>query len=204
MNALDVGKITAKTQVRQLAFLSGGFGNVRKRICARVIVEQVVPREKPDIEQRAGAEQVSPGRREIVRLDLCALILAGRHCIKRVRILEPGTRIAAVQMNRIGTTKLQIHAVEHVLLITLGMNDLEFRWIEETARIQAVRRDEIAPLRSSKRYIEARIIRTETPVRSAYTSNRLRLAQARTRCHLDDQARLVSKFRGRRARDHFQ
>ena len=163
-----------------------------------------MPGEKSDIEQCAGAEQVSPGRREIVGLDLCALILAGRYCIKRVRILEPGTRIAAIQMNGIGTSKLQVHAVEYVLLVTLGVDDLEFRRIEKTARIQAIRRNEIAPLRASERHIEAPIIRSETPVRSSHTPNRLRLAQAGTRCHLDDQARLVSKFRGRRARDHFQ
>src|SRR5207302_10777599 len=94
-------------------------------------------------------------RLDIVHFDLCALVLAGSHRIKRVQILEPGTRIAAVQMNGIGTTKLQIHAVEYVLLVALGMHDLEFRWIEEPAGIQAIRRKEIAPLGAPKRHIEA-------------------------------------------------
>src|SRR5690348_2750465 len=102
-------------------------------------------------------------------------------------------------MNRIGTAELQIHAVEYVLLVALRMDDLEFRRIEETACIQAICGNEIAPLRTSKRHIEAHIIRTETSVRSSHASNRFRLSEPGTRRHLDNQAGLVAKFSWRRA-----
>src|SRR5882757_6039242 len=102
------------------------------------------------------------------------------------------------------TGKLQVHAVEDVLLVTFRMDDLKLRRIEETARIQAIRRDKIPPLRASKGHIEASIIRAETPVRSSHTSNWFRLAEAGTRRHLDDQAGLVTKFSGRSPGDHLQ
>ena len=76
MDALHIGKIAAQTQVGQLALLSGSFGKIRQGICAGVIVELVVSCEKGDIQQGAGAEQVGPSRRNVVGLDLCALILA--------------------------------------------------------------------------------------------------------------------------------
>ncbi len=96
VDSLNIGQIAAKAQVRKLAPLGSGLGNIRKRICARVVVELVVPREETDVQQSAGAEQVSPGRRKVVGFDLCALILAGCQCVERVRILEPGTRIAPI------------------------------------------------------------------------------------------------------------
>ena len=76
MDALHIGKIAAQTQVGQLALLSGSLGKIRQGICAGVIVELVVPCEEGDIQQGAGAEQVGPSRRNVVGLDLCALILA--------------------------------------------------------------------------------------------------------------------------------
>src|SRR5438034_1855708 len=91
-----------------------------------------------------------------------------------------------------------------VLLVTLGMDDLEFRRIEETSCFQPVRSDEIAPLRAPKRYVKGPVRRPETPVRGSHASNRLRLAQPGTRRYLDDQARLVAKFGGRGAGDYFQ
>src|SRR5438093_8951340 len=107
-------------------------------------------------------------------------------------------------MNRIGTAELQIHAVEYVLLVAFGMDDLEFLWIEETACIQAIRRKEIAPLRASKRHIKAPVRRPETSVRSSHTADRFCLTKTGARRYLDDQAGLVSEFSGWRAGDHFQ
>ena len=49
-------------------------------------------------------------------------------------------------MNRIGARELIIHAVEDVLFIALGVEDLEFRRIEKTAGVQAVEFEEIAPV----------------------------------------------------------
>src|SRR6266403_5400171 len=107
-------------------------------------------------------------------------------------------------MHGVCTGKLQVHAVEDVLLVTFRMDDLKLRRIEETARIQAIRRDEIAPLQASKGHIEATIIRAKAPIRSSHTSNRFCLAEAGTRRYLDYQARLVTKFGGRSAGDYFQ
>src|SRR5436309_10326834 len=98
---------------------------------------------------------MSPGRRNIVGLDLCTLILAGRQRIERVWILEPGPRVAPIKVHGVRTRKLQVHAVKYVLLVTFGMNDLEFRRIEETTRVQAIRRDEIAPLLPPKGHVKA-------------------------------------------------
>src|SRR5216684_5404056 len=84
------------------------------------------------------------------------------------------------------------------------MDHLELRRIEESARVQAVCGDEIAPLLTSKRYVHASVRRPEAPIRSSQTANWFGLAEAGTRRYLDHQARLVTKFGGRSAGDHFQ
>ena len=107
-------------------------------------------------------------------------------------------------MHRVCVGKLQVHAVEYVLLVALGMHHLEFGWIEETAGIQRIRGDEIAPLRTAKPYVKATVRRAKAAVRGFHAAHRFCLAQAGTRRHLDDQTRLVTKFGGRSAGDDFQ
>src|SRR5256885_15949159 len=102
-------------------------------------------------------------------------------------------------MHRVCAGKLQVHAVEKVLFVALGMHHLEFWRIEETASIQRVRGDEIAPLRTAKRYVKATVRRAKAAVRGFHAAHRFCLAQAGTRRHLDDQTRLVTKFGGRSA-----
>jgi len=66
-------------------------------------------------------------------------------------------------MHGICTGNLKVHAIEYVLLVALGMDDLELRGIQEAARVQAVRRDEIAPLRPPKRHVKAPVHRAKLP-----------------------------------------
>src|SRR2546423_5136051 len=106
-------------------------------------------------------------------------------------------------MHRVCAGKLQVHAVEKVLFVALGMHHLEFWGIEETAGVQRVRGDEIAPLRTAKRYVKATVGRAKAAVRGFHAAHRFCLAQAGTRRHLDDQTRLVTKFGGRSAGDDF-
>src|SRR5437867_10561779 len=84
------------------------------------------------------------------------------------------------------------------------MHDLEFRRIEETARVQTIRRNEIAPFRSSERHVKAPVRRPETAIRSSHTTNWFCLAKAGTRRHLNHQTRLVTKFGRRRSGDQLQ
>src|SRR5580765_2060791 len=55
--------------------------------------------------------------------------------IERVGILKPGTCVSEVHVDGIRLVGLKVHTVKDVLLVTLGMHDGKFRWIEEPAGI---------------------------------------------------------------------
>jgi len=119
--ALHVGHIRAQARVRQLSLLikrrRGATGNesrtVRKNVSTRVIVEAVLTDEPSEGEQRRGADQAGPHRRDIERLDLRSLVLRWQgdpservihsdiQVVNRVGSLEPRTRVLKVRVNRI-------------------------------------------------------------------------------------------------------
>src|SRR5436309_16070390 len=84
------------------------------------------------------------------------------------------------------------------------MNRSNFRWIEEAPAAQSIRRDEVAPFLIAPRQIESRVRAPETAVRRVNAPSRFAYPQARSRGHLDHQARLVPKLRRWRAGNHFQ
>ena len=66
--------------------------------------------------------------------------------VVRIGILKPGTREAQVEVNGVRSRELVVHAVEQVLLITLGVHYSKLRRIKKPARVQAARGNEIPPL----------------------------------------------------------
>ena len=77
--------------------------------------------------------------------------------VKRVRRLKPRTRVAAVDVDRIGCVELVIHAVEDVSLIAFVVHHAEFRRIEEAPALKPAGCDEVAPALSTVGEIESRV-----------------------------------------------
>src|SRR5258708_26184612 len=140
-----------------------------------------------------------PGRGEIISLNLSPLVLIDGRRSEGVRGLEPGTRIIAGQVCRVGVGKLKVGAIEDVLLVALRVNHLKLRRIEEPTGVEPAGGDEVAPLRGSIREIEAGRRAAKRTVGGSQAAGRLCLPQTGTRGDLDHQARLISILGGRRA-----
>ena len=117
--------------------------------------------------------------------------------------LKPRTRVAQVQLDRVCIGEFIVHAVEKVLFVPFIVHDRVFRGIEEAAGLQPAERDKIPPVSAAIRQVGRETRRAEAAVRCGYTAVRLINSQTGARRHLDDQARLVSKFRRRCAGDYF-
>ena len=57
-------------------------------------------------------------------------------------------------MNRVVGRKLEVKAVEEILFVTFGVDDLEFRWIQETSCVQSGYRNKVADLLVAVRKVE--------------------------------------------------
>ncbi len=107
-------------------------------------------------------------------------------------------------MDRIRAANHVIRAIEKILFITLVMDGLEFRRIEEPAGVQAVDGEEISPFFAAERDSKSAAHGAKASIRSRETPSRLRHSQPGSRRHLDHQAGLVAILRRRTARDGFQ
>ena len=73
------------------------------------------------------------------------------HCVAYSRVvgvgrLEPGARIAEIEMDGVGGGELVVDAVEEVLLVALVVDGVELGRIEEAAGVHHVGGDEVAGL----------------------------------------------------------
>src|SRR6266852_3739989 len=98
MNTFHIGDVRPQASVGECSLLRGGLGQVGKRIVTGIVVEAVMPHKSAQAEQRGRADLMSPAWRDIVSLDLRALVLQRGLRIKRIRRLEPGTGIGNIQV----------------------------------------------------------------------------------------------------------
>src|ERR1700687_5813895 len=98
---------------------------------------------------------MGPARGHIERFDLGALVLACGLRIERIGFLKPGSREAEIQVNGVWSRGLKVKTIEHVFFISLVVHHLEFRRIEKAPGVQAIRGDEVSPLRASVRKVKA-------------------------------------------------
>src|SRR5882762_4385561 len=177
------------------------FTDIRERIRARVVVENIVTGKHPESKQRGRTEEMSIGWRHVVSTDLCALVLPGGHCIEGIRFLEPGTGVEEIEMDRVRCSRLQVESVEPIFLISFGVGNLEFGRIEKTSRVQSVYGNEISPLRATKGDICPTRNGAKRTVRRGDVAGRFRLSEAGPSRDLHYKARLIAVFRRRRAGD---
>ncbi len=105
-----------------------------------------------------------------------------------------------VRVDRVCARDLVIHAVKEILLIPLVVNSVKLRRIEESAGIQTIGCDEVAPLLSSIRQAEAAADRTEATVRREDATRRLCYTEPRSSRYLNHQACFVAVLRWRTSR----
>ncbi len=109
----------------------------------------------PESKQRGCVEKMSVRWRNVVRTDLCALVLPGGNRVEGIRFLEPGTGVEEVEVDRVRCSRCQIESVESIFFISFGVENLEFGRIKKASRVQPVYGDEISPFRATEGDIRA-------------------------------------------------
>src|SRR5579864_2256834 len=110
--------------------------------------------------------------------------------VPRIGILKPGTRKTKIHVDRIRTCDLIIHAIEQVLLISSIVQHGDFWPIQESATVQAVHSDEVAPLLSPVGKIDPNVRGAKTAIACVHPPCWLGHSQAGARRYLDNDARL--------------
>src|SRR3984957_3341331 len=72
-----------------------------------------------------------------------------------IGVLKPGSSVLKIQMDGIRAGHLKVHSIENVFFIALVVYHHEFWRVEKAPRVQAVRRDEVSPLRSAISEVES-------------------------------------------------
>ena len=124
-----------------------------------------------------------PSRRDVVGSDLGTLIRGpdrnavgtktavinhhaeprrGELTVKGIRRLEPGAGVKQIKVNGISGVELVIYAVEDVFFVALVVYYRVLRTVKESAAIQTVGGNEVSPLFTAVREIEAGIGGAET------------------------------------------
>src|ERR1019366_9632622 len=92
--------------------------------------------------------------------------------------------------------KLVVETVEHVLFITLCVEDDKLWRIEEAAGVEPVYRNEISPVFAAVGEVEVRVGAAEAPVAGGHVAVRRRRTQAGRRGHVNDQTGFVAELSG--------
>src|SRR5581483_8332055 len=107
-------------------------------------------------------------------------------------------------MNRVVGRDLVVYSIKHILLIPLGMEDLELRRIEKSACIQSVEFEEVAPVLAAVAKIDGSSRGSKRTVRRADVADGFCLAHAGPGRHINHQARFVAVLCRRSAVDYFE
>src|SRR5260370_27597388 len=130
---------------------------IGKHVRRWVIIVIVVTNEPSERKQSCRTDQVGPDGRDVVSLDLRALIrlpnraagdrvgYAGIGIIVGVGCLKPGTAIAKVHMDRVRTCRLKVDSVEQILFIAFVVDGVKFGRIQESAGVPSTCSDELSP-----------------------------------------------------------
>src|SRR6185369_4309656 len=195
VDSLGIGEIGAQASVLQSAGLGERRGLVIEGIGTRIVVELILAEIRIHAEQGSAAEQVGPDQRGVVAEDVGALILAEGLLVILVGSLEPGTRQAEIQVERVGRSWLEVDAIEEVFAIAVGVNCLELRSVQIAATIDATERNEVSEALIAEAKREASVRRSERSVATGKTAMSTGV-QAGAGSGADDQAGLVSVFGG--------
>src|SRR4029077_4457440 len=95
--SLHIGKVRAQARIGELPVLHEGFRQIRKRVSTGIVIEAVVPDECTRAQQLSPTKKVRPTGRDILGLNLRALILIRGRRVERIRLLEPGARVTGIQ-----------------------------------------------------------------------------------------------------------
>ena len=108
-----------------------------------------------------------------------------------------------VQTEGVVVSRFEIDAIKNILLIPAVMEYRELGRIEKATRLQSACRDEVPPLLTAIREIEANICSTECAIGGGHVTVRFRDAKPGTSIYNDDEACLVAILSRRRAFNDF-
>ena len=229
MNAVHIGEIHVPSGIREPAILANRFAlqvraEISERVARGVVVELVLPHECAQRKEHMRAKQMRPCGSNIERPDFGPLILRShrqavgtqavivhhhsRPCggvlsIEGIGRLEPGTRVAQIEIDGVGLRRLEVDAVENVCLVPIIVHHRDFRAIQKPIGAHPIGGYEIAPRLSAIGQVEACAPIGERAIGRVNLAVRLGLAESGASSHHDHQAGLVPVFGRRRALDHF-
>ena len=191
VDAHHMGDICEDTRVcecpvlRDSLLLQIRWAEVRKWIVARIVIVAIPSDEAAEVKHGGRSDVKGVDLRSLVcRTDRDAIgtkpVIADANPVPRRRVLrvirigrlEPGTAKAEIQMDRVLGRELIVHPVENTFFVAFVVHHDKFRGVQESPRIQSVRRDEIPPLITTISKVKADIRRAKRSVGSIHTAMR--------------------------------
>ena len=204
VDSMHVRHVGLHPQIAEPPVLRDGGKRVVEVVPAGEILNDVLPKERTDIQDGRRAEQMNPPRRDVVGADLLPLILPDGGLIVGIGDLEPGTRREQIQVQGVLRSRLIVEPVENLLVVSAIVQHRELGRIQKPPGPRRVGHQKIADPGVARAEGEIFANAAERPIAGAETSERLQRSQSRFGHRGHHQAGLIAIFRRRRARNRLE